>query len=819
MSDNCSDLSAQISALRSQISALNLLTEAQVRTISQQVIDANKSGIITATKSSLEPDIQSAIAAGIAVVANKLEPQIKNLINSLTDANQRISSTEKIANAAKAESDAFSRQRYATLTDLEKEAYARQYGDSLNQQGYSKAQIDKMLSDENLAASLRERKAQDALQAEYRNLVQNERQRATTAETSVGSKAESAIESAAQAGKDALNATSDVTGLRQLVNGFGERLNAFGATINKIEVAVGDAVKTAAKAVGISEEALDGIGRLAGRVAELFNIIGTFATLIEQLKTLTTLGERIDAVESEVIAVGQSVSGILGKLLGLQNRISRNEARITEVRDIAVDARGIGEAANLKAGSAIEQITGVKVIAVNAQSTASQAQTTANGAVRNAAIANDNATTAYQKATEAEGIGQQALRIGGEALAKAGEAAAAALTAIALYQTVKSLRGIPGQKGDKGDRGLQGLQGLQGIPGRDGRNGLDGAPGANGIPGTVGAEGRPGLPGLPGRNGINGINGKDGKDVNPADLAGLRALIVTQHAQTRANINGTTAGLFGKLQAFVAAGNTAITGLMTAIATNTYVEKALAVMTFAVTVHNALMLSNNLAQTLGTIINQCVALILPKGINGQPINITSVIGGAVNDVIKNVIGADNYTTISNDWAIANRIYQAGSNVFNQVSNAVGILSSGLEMIGGNVGKIGNALKIWGVVGQHAYSFMNPQPNMKGKFFDFINTASADANTIQMMVAIPVGLAAAGVAINDSTAAFAKVLDQTDPVDEHGQPLRNPDGSIKKYVPGLTVPEPTVTTASAAKAQADSTNIIQATIDDIFNAND
>ncbi|MEH1780094.1 MAG: hypothetical protein V7L26_13420, partial [Nostoc sp.] len=169
--------------------------------------------------------------------------------------------------------------------------------------------------------------------------------------------------------------------------------------------------------------------------------------------------------------------------------------------------------------------------------------------------------------------------------------------------------------------------------------------------------------------------------------------------------------------------------------------------------------------------------------------------------------------------IANRIYQAGSNVFNQVGNAVGILTSGLEMIGGNVGKIGNALKIWGVVGQHAYSFMNPQPNMKGKFFDFINTASADANTIQMMVAIPVGLAAAGVAINDSANAFAKTLDQIDPVDEHGQPLRNPDGSIKKYVPGLTVPEPTVTTASAAKAQADSTNIIQATIDDIFNAND
>ncbi|MHC5731956.1 MAG: hypothetical protein ACYTXY_49390, partial [Nostoc sp.] len=107
------------------------------------------------------------------------------------------------------------------------------------------------------------------------------------------------------------------------------------------------------------------------------------------------------------------------------------------------------------------------------------------------------------------------------------------------------------------------------------------------------------------------------------------------------------------------------------IATNTYVEKALALLTFAATVHNGLMLSNNLGQTLGTIIDQCVSLILPKGINGQPISISHVLGNATTDLIKNAIGAKNYAKISEEWAIANRIYQAGSNVFNQVGNAVG----------------------------------------------------------------------------------------------------------------------------------------------------
>ncbi|MHC5717466.1 MAG: hypothetical protein ACYTX0_36470 [Nostoc sp.] len=231
------------------------------------------------------------------------------------------------------------------------------------------------------------------------------------------------------------------------------------------------------------------------------------------------------------------------------------------------------------------------------------------------------------------------------------------------------------------------------------------------------------------------------------------------------------------------------------------------------------MLSNNLAQTLGTIINQCVALILPKGINGQPININTVLGTAITDLLKNVIGTDNYETISEDWAKANRIYQAGVNVFNQVGNAVGLLSSGLEMIGGNIGKIGNALKIWGVVGAKAYAFMNPQPNMKGTFFNFINTATADANTIQMMVAIPIGISAAATGINDSIGALTKQLDQTDPVDANGHPILQRDGTPLKYEPGITVPDPVKTTQAQAQAQADSTNIIAATIDDIFNAND
>ncbi|MEH2456383.1 hypothetical protein [Nostoc sp.] len=188
--------------------------------------------------------------------------------------------------------------------------------------------------------------------------------------------------------------------------------------------------------------------------------------------------------------------------------------------------------------------------------------------------------------------------------------------------------------------------------------------------------------------------------------------------------------------------------------------------------------------------------------------------------VEDSIGEANYAVITEDWAKANRIYQAGINVYNQIGNLAGIMSAGMEVIGGNVGKIGNALKVWGVLGEKAYAYMNPQPNLKGKFFSFLNSASDKTNTIMAMVAIPIGIGAAAVGVNDSVSGLIKALDQEDPKDEHGHPILDAKtGQPVKYQPGLTVPVPTVSDTVAAQSKADSTNIIEATIDNIFGFNE
>ncbi|MEH2305409.1 MAG: hypothetical protein V7L06_08850 [Nostoc sp.] len=220
-----------------------------------------------------------------------------------------------------------------------------------------------------------------------------------------------------------------------------------------------------------------------------------------------------------------------------------------------------------------------------------------------------------------------------------------------------------------------------------------------------------------------------------------------------------------------------------------------------------------------SIIDQVTGFILPKGINGQPISISNVIGQAVHEVVANTVGEQYATGLNENFQKANRIYQAASNVFNQVTNLGGILTAGLEVIGGNVGKIGNALRKGGVLLENAYTWMNPQPNLKGRFFNFLNTSNEQAQAIAMVVAIPIAIKAAAGDIDDSVKVIKREISQTDPTDDHGNPIRDELGNIIHYKPGLEVPTPIVQAATGDQAKADSTNFLELALEDILDGGD
>ncbi|MBD2354751.1 hypothetical protein H6G41_08930 [Tolypothrix sp. FACHB-123] len=232
--------------------------------------------------------------------------------------------------------------------------------------------------------------------------------------------------------------------------------------------------------------------------------------------------------------------------------------------------------------------------------------------------------------------------------------------------------------------------------------------------------------------------------LNGLDLAGIAALnskLDTVNTKLGEQLPG---GLSGKLTRF---------------SKWLQLDRALNLMTFAVTVHNAMMLSNEIGQTLLVAINNVLSLIGLKDDDGQAFNLGEFISNGIENLIKGIIGEENYTVLSAAFQKANRIYQATTNVLNQLMNVNSVITNALEVIGSYTGKIGNALRIWGVVGEKAYNWMNPQPSFDNKWMTKLQQLQEGANTVAMVTQIPVDGVNAVTELTNSTTELVKAVKQ------------------------------------------------------------
>jgi hypothetical protein len=166
-----------------------------------------------------------------------------------------------------------------------------------------------------------------------------------------------------------------------------------------------------------------------------------------------------------------------------------------------------------------------------------------------------------------------------------------------------------------------------------------------------------------------------------------------------------------------------IGGKLTRFAQWAHLDRALNIMVFAATIHNAAMLSNNLGQTLLSLIGNLLGVVGLKDAEGQAFDIGSVISKGIEGLIKGAVGEENYKTLDATWKRANRIYQAAANLLNSIQSLSASILSALEVVGQWNAKVGNALKRFGVVGEKAYTWMNPNVNFQNKYFTALENAT------------------------------------------------------------------------------------------------
>lgn len=177
------------------------------------------------------------------------------------------------------------------------------------------------------------------------------------------------------------------------------------------------------------------------------------------------------------------------------------------------------------------------------------------------------------------------------------------------------------------------------------------------------------------------------------DLAQNTVLLNTINSKLGPQIpNG---GIGGKLQRF---------------AQSTRLDKIWNALTLMVVLHNAAMLSKNLALTLGDVTSAAINLIVVRDEDDQQIDVNQVVGNLADQFFKNVLGEELWNGTKTTFNRLNRIVTTASNV---VYNIRSIADSAREIqnwTAENTGKIGNALKKFRVVPENAYSWMPEQVN-------------------------------------------------------------------------------------------------------------
>lgn len=150
------------------------------------------------------------------------------------------------------------------------------------------------------------------------------------------------------------------------------------------------------------------------------------------------------------------------------------------------------------------------------------------------------------------------------------------------------------------------------------------------------------------------------------------------------------------------------------------IDRALNLLNFLATVHNAIMLSNGLKETLLTTLSSVGnATGLLETSEGENVDLNQVANQGFEMLMIKIFGAEVWAGIETNWRKHNRIYQAAANVTNAVSNMMNAIANGIEAIGERAGKIGNALKAAAQVPENAYQWFSEKMNVRGsKYLTF-----------------------------------------------------------------------------------------------------
>lgn len=219
------------------------------------------------------------------------------------------------------------------------------------------------------------------------------------------------------------------------------------------------------------------------------------------------------------------------------------------------------------------------------------------------------------------------------------------------------------------------------------------------------------------------------------------------------------------------------------------IQKVLNALTLVTVLHNATMISRDVGETLGYALGQGLDVLGIEDEEGNTLDVNGWFGTQANNFFENLFGAERWHGLNETWNKANRIISSASAIVWTIRSINDGTQEVLEWTAENTGKIGNALKKWGVVGERAYGPMaervKAQDAYRRKFSRVLD-----------------GLETAEEAASSYSQVTSNVLEIQEEIGELGEQRENFKAAVRDLAPGAYPDNSDIpTTTEEAKANA------------------
>ena len=216
-----------------------------------------------------------------------------------------------------------------------------------------------------------------------------------------------------------------------------------------------------------------------------------------------------------------------------------------------------------------------------------------------------------------------------------------------------------------------------------------------------------------------------------------------------------------------------------------YIGRFIDLLTLAGVIHNAFQLSNAVLQTCVEVVENVIQFFGFKDDEGNPIDVLESIGETFNGIMGGLLGEDKWLKYKAEWAKYNRIYQAGANVLNSITDTMDGLYSLNEQTATMTGRIGNSLKRFQLVGENAYDWMSENfANFRTgrwknlvRVVDGLTQAQEVAEAIEDVSGTILSTAQSLQEAKENAAQFQKILEEMRP--ENPSPYKSKENRPSK----------------------------------------